>query len=131
MNELSDLCISRPKERLAWGIPLPFSPEHVTYVWFDALVNYISAVGSFDAQGVFSSPWWNDDCLLVHLIGKDILRQHAVYWPIMLKAMGALAQDMDEAIDALDRTPCDLAFVSTRIAAVERDIQRIRAALGR
>ncbi|MFA5356219.1 MAG: methionine--tRNA ligase [Candidatus Omnitrophota bacterium] len=85
LNKLTDLCISRPKERMSWGIPLSFSPQHVTYVWFDALINYISAVGSFDADGKYSSRWWPAD---LHLIGKDILRQHAVYWPIMLKALG-------------------------------------------
>jgi len=84
LNKLNDLCVSRPKERLSWGIPLPFSPGHVTYVWFDALINYISAVGTFDAQGNYRSEWWPAD---VHLIGKDILRQHAVYWPIMLEAL--------------------------------------------
>ncbi|MFH1441340.1 MAG: methionine--tRNA ligase [Candidatus Omnitrophota bacterium] len=85
LNELTDLCISRPKARLSWGIPLPFSPEHVTYVWFDALINYISAVGEFDSEGIYKSEIWPAD---LHLIGKDILRQHAVYWPIMLKALG-------------------------------------------
>jgi len=85
LNPLIDLCISRPKERLNWGIPLPFSPDHVTYVWFDALINYISAVGEFDAQGKYHSRWWPAQ---MHLIGKDILRQHAVYWPIMLQALG-------------------------------------------
>ena len=84
LNNLSDLCISRPIERLSWGIPLPFSPDHVTYVWFDALINYISAVGSFDQKGVYHSRWWPAD---LHLIGKDILRQHAIYWPIMLHAL--------------------------------------------
>ncbi len=85
LNKLEDLCISRPKERMGWGIPLPFSPDHVTYVWFDALINYISAVGSFDDKGKYESQWWPAD---LHLIGKDILRQHAVYWPIMLYALG-------------------------------------------
>lgn len=84
LNKLEDLCISRPKERLSWGIPLPFSSDHVTYVWFDALVNYISAVGEFDDQDNYHSKWWPAD---LHLIGKDILRQHAIYWPIMLKAL--------------------------------------------
>jgi methionyl-tRNA synthetase len=84
MNELTDLCISRPKERLSWGIPLPFSPEHVTYVWFDALINYISAVGEFDGNGKYHSKWWPAD---LHLMAKDILRQHAVYWPILLHAL--------------------------------------------
>jgi len=88
LNKLTDLCISRPKERLSWGIPVPFSPEHVTYVWFDALVNYISAVGHFDEKDKYISKWWGPDVEIVHLIGKDILRQHAIYWPIMLHALG-------------------------------------------
>jgi len=83
-NKLDDLCISRPRERMDWGIPLPFAPEYVTYVWFDALLNYISAVGHFDKDNRYISKWWPAD---LHLIGKDILRQHAVYWPIMLKAL--------------------------------------------
>jgi len=80
---LNDLCISRPKERLSWGIPLPFDPEFVTYVWFDALVNYISAI---DFDGPEFERFWPAD---LHVIGKDILTPpHAVYWPIMLKACG-------------------------------------------
>jgi methionyl-tRNA synthetase len=76
---LNDLCISRPRERLEWGIPLPFDPAFVTYVWFDALVNYYSAVA--DKPGVWPPAW--------HVIGKDILvPPHAVYWPIMLHAAG-------------------------------------------
>ncbi|MEW6075454.1 MAG: methionine--tRNA ligase [Candidatus Omnitrophota bacterium] len=93
INTLSDLCISRPTQRLSWGIPVPFSKEHVTYVWFDALINYISAVGGFDAKGNYVSNWWGDDTQVVHMIGKDILRQHAVYWPIMLKALGIRMPD--------------------------------------
>ncbi|MCX5708868.1 MAG: methionine--tRNA ligase [Candidatus Omnitrophica bacterium] len=84
LNKLEDLCISRPKERLSWGIPIPFNPDYVTYVWFDALINYISAVGVFDDKGKYHSKWWPAD---VQLIGKDILRQHAIYWPIMLRAL--------------------------------------------
>jgi methionyl-tRNA synthetase len=83
-NKLEDLCISRPRERLSWGIPLPFNPSYVTYVWFDALLNYISAVGEFDDKGVYHSRWWPAD---IQLMGKDILRQHAIYWPIMLHAL--------------------------------------------
>jgi methionyl-tRNA synthetase len=76
---LNDLCISRPRERLEWGIPLPFDEKFVTYVWFDALVNYYSAVA--DKPGVWPATW--------HVIGKDILvPPHAVYWPIMLRAAG-------------------------------------------
>jgi methionyl-tRNA synthetase len=76
---LNDLCISRPKERLEWGIPLPFDAGYVTYVWFDALLNYYSAV-------VDRPEIWRE---AHHVIGKDILvPPHAVYWPIMLHAAG-------------------------------------------
>lgn len=83
-KELQDLCISRPKSRLAWGIELPFDSDFVTYVWFDALINYISAVGYRSDEEQFKK-WWPCSC---HLIGKDILTTHTVYWPTMLKAMG-------------------------------------------
>ena len=92
-NKLEDLCISRPIERLSWGIPLPFSQKHVTYVWFDALINYISAVGEFDNQNIYRSVWWGKDVQVVHLVGKDILRHHAIYWPIMLEALGIRQPD--------------------------------------
>ena len=92
-NKLEDLCISRPSARLSWGIPLPFSQKHVTYVWFDALVNYISAVGYFDSQNIYRSNWWDKDVKVMHLVGKDILRHHAIYWPIMLKALGIRQPD--------------------------------------
>ena len=82
-EKLEDLCISRPKSRLAWGIESPLSPDHVTYVWFDALINYITAAGYPDREKM--RKWWPAD---VHLIGKDILRHHAVYWPILLHALG-------------------------------------------
>jgi methionyl-tRNA synthetase len=83
-QELGDLCISRPKSRLTWGIELPFDAEYVTYVWFDALVNYISAIGYRRDDAQFEK-WWPAN---YHLIGKDILTTHTVYWPTMLKAMG-------------------------------------------
>ena len=83
-NELSDLCISRPKSRLEWGIELPFDNNYVTYVWFDALINYISAIGLYKDDKQFSSLWPAD----VHLIGKDILTTHSVYWPTMLLSLG-------------------------------------------
>ncbi len=76
---LNDLCISRPRARLEWGIPLPFDGEYVTYVWFDALLNYYSAVA--DQPGIWPATY--------HVIGKDILvPPHAVYWPIILQAAG-------------------------------------------
>ncbi len=83
-NPLNDLCISRPKSRLAWGIDMPFSKDHVTYVWFDALLNYISVCGYDDDAEKFKKYWPAD----VQMIGKDILRMHAVNWPIMLHAAG-------------------------------------------
>ena len=81
---LNDLCISRPKSRMGWGIDLPFDKDYVCYVWFDALVNYISAVGYLTDDLKFNK-WWPAS---YHLIGKDILTTHTVYWPTMLKAMG-------------------------------------------
>ena len=80
---LEDLCISRPKSRLAWGIELPFDKDYVCYVWFDALINYISAIGYGKDQARFEKYWKEAH----HLIGKDILTTHTVYWPTMLKAM--------------------------------------------
>ena len=81
---LGDLCISRPKSRLSWGIELPFDTDYVCYVWFDALINYISGVGYGSDDEKFNA-WWPASC---HLIGKDILTTHSVYWPTMLKAIG-------------------------------------------
>ncbi|MBK53265.1 MAG: methionine--tRNA ligase [Candidatus Marinimicrobia bacterium] len=79
-SPLSDLCISRPKSRLNWGIELPFDSKYVTYVWFDALINYVSALGLNSEQEKYKSFW----PVNFHLIGKDILTTHAVYWPTML-----------------------------------------------
>ena len=81
-NPLGDLCISRPKERLSWGIPLPFDNRFVTYVWFDALLNYYSATSYLAPHN--SAGWWPPDH---HLIGKDILTTHAIYWSAMLMAL--------------------------------------------
>lgn len=86
-NTLGDLCISRPKQRLSWGIPLPFDSNFVTYVWFDALVNYFSATRYLapDAgKARMGDFWWPADH---HLVGKDILTTHAVYWSTMLMAL--------------------------------------------
>jgi methionyl-tRNA synthetase len=80
---LEDLCISRPKSRLSWGIPLPFDPEYVTYVWFDALINYISAL-DYPSGSDFQKFW----PVAEHLIAKDILIPHGIYWPTMLRAAG-------------------------------------------
>ncbi len=91
----TDLCISRPKDRLSWGIPLPFDPDFVTYVWFDALINYISFAGYKKPEGStlpdFDTLWPAD----LQIIGKDILvPAHAIYWPCMLHAMGFEAGEM-------------------------------------
>jgi methionyl-tRNA synthetase len=90
---LSDLSISRPRARLQWGIPLPFDEDHVTYVWVDALINYFTASGAVDPSAPAgeqgwddtSGSWWPAD---LHLIGKDILTTHAVYWPTLLMGAG-------------------------------------------
>ncbi|NJB68882.1 methionyl-tRNA synthetase [Desulfobaculum xiamenense] len=83
MGVLDDLCISRPKSRLSWGIELPFDPDYVTYVWFDALLNYITALGGPEGED-FGKFWPGAN----HLIAKDILKPHAIFWPTMLKAAG-------------------------------------------
>lgn len=90
---LADLCISRPVSRLRWGIPLPFDPEFVTYVWVDALFNYVTASGVIVPDGSDHAPgfhaaeesWWPAS---LHIVGKDILTTHAVYWPTLLMAAG-------------------------------------------
>jgi methionyl-tRNA synthetase len=90
---LNDLSISRPKSRLRWGVTLPFDDEHVAYVWVDALINYLTASGAIDPdraageQGFddVAGSWWPAD---LHLIGKDILTTHSVYWPTLLMGVG-------------------------------------------
>jgi methionyl-tRNA synthetase len=80
---LDDLCISRPKTRLQWGIELPFDPDYVCYVWFDALLAYFTALGGPDSEQ-FKRFWPHAE----HLVAKDILKPHAVFWPAMLTAAG-------------------------------------------
>ncbi|WP_319543505.1 methionine--tRNA ligase [uncultured Pseudodesulfovibrio sp.] len=82
-GELEDLCISRPKSRLTWGIELPFDDQYVTYVWFDALINYLAALG-YPEGDKFKKFWPAAN----HLVAKDILKPHAIFWPTMLKAAG-------------------------------------------
>ncbi len=82
-EDIGELCISRPKTRLTWGIELPFDREFVAYVWFDALLNYVSALGWPDGEK-FTAYW--PACR--HLIAKDIVKPHAIYWPTMLMAAG-------------------------------------------
>jgi methionyl-tRNA synthetase len=87
-GELGDLCISRNKKKLPWGVEMPNDPEHVVYVWIDALSNYTNALGipeiGDDSDGKYANYWPAD----VHLIGKDILWFHSVYWPCILMARG-------------------------------------------
>ena len=78
---LEDLCISRPKSRLTWGIELPFDSNYVTYVWFDALINYLSGIGYPDDER-FGKFWPNCE----HLVAKDIIKPHGIFWPAMLLA---------------------------------------------
>jgi len=80
---LPDLCVTRPSSRISWGIQVPFSKNHVTYVWFDALLNYITGAGYPYDEEKFKKLWPAD----IHLMAKDILRPHCVYWPIMLMAL--------------------------------------------
>jgi len=82
-NSLEDLCISRPKKRVSWGVDFPLDDNYVVYVWFDALINYISGADWFSNNDNFKKLWPAD----IHFIGKDILRHHAIFWPIMLKAL--------------------------------------------
>ena len=81
---LQDLCVSRTSFK--WGIPVDFDPKHVVYVWLDALANYITGIGyDPDGSGENFKKYWPAD---VHIIGKDIVRFHTIYWPIMLMALG-------------------------------------------
>ena len=82
-DPLDDLCISRPVSRLTWGVPLPFDENFVTYVWFDALINYLTGLDYPDGEN-FSKFW----PVANHVIAKDILKPHGIYWPIMLHAIG-------------------------------------------
>jgi methionyl-tRNA synthetase len=82
-DPLTDLSISRPRRRLEWGIPLPFDDQYVTYVWFDALINYVSALGG-PGDPRFEKFWPH----VQHVTAKDIVKPHAIYWPCMLKAAG-------------------------------------------
>lgn len=83
---LGDLSISRPAERISWGVPIPWDTAHVTYVWFDALLAYLSGpVNKGQPESVTGQTW--------HVIGKDILKPHAIFWPTMLRAAGLPVYD--------------------------------------
>lgn len=84
---LEDFSISRLKEKMSWGIPVPDDPDHVMYVWFDALVNYVSAIGWPDDKEKFNK-WWNETGGVLQYCGKDNLRQQAAMWQAMLMSLG-------------------------------------------
>jgi len=90
------LCITRPRSRVKWGIDVPFDRDYVVYVWFDALLNYITVPGYPNEPTRFATLWPAN----VHFIGKDILRHHALYWPIMLHALGFTDDQMPKTIFA-------------------------------
>jgi len=81
---LNPLCVSRKREKMSWGIDIPFDKDFVTYVWFDALSNYINGIGYLEDEAKFNAYWPT----VTHFIAKDILMQHTIYWPTMLLAMG-------------------------------------------
>ncbi len=83
---LEDLCVTRTS--FSWGIPVPSNPKHVVYVWLDALLNYVSALGYLSPDEELYKKYWNDDTEIIHVIGNDITRFHTIYWPIFLMALG-------------------------------------------
>lgn len=83
-DPIEDLCISRPKKRVTLGVEFPFDSDYVTYIWFDALANYISSLDWPENMDKFNKYWPHS----VHLMAKDIIKPHCIYWPIMLKALG-------------------------------------------
>lgn len=95
---LRDLSVSRTS--FTWGIPVPGKPEHVMYVWFDALANYLSALQGEDAKGASLSRYWAPGAEVVHIVGKDILRFHAIYWPAFLMAAGYKDSELPSAVVA-------------------------------
>lgn len=90
-QDLEDFSISRQKERVKWGIDFPFDKNQTVYVWVDALLNYISAIGYGDNKEEFKKWWLN--ARVIHLLAKDILKFHAIYWPAMLLSVGIKAPD--------------------------------------
>lgn len=88
---LEDLCITRTS--FTWGIPIKEDPKHVIYVWIDALLNYISALGYKSDDDHLFKTFWGDDSEIVHLVGRDITRFHTIYWPTLLKALNLREPD--------------------------------------
>ena len=91
---LEDLCVSRTS--FSWGIPVRENPKHVVYVWLDALTNYISALGYLsDKPELFKKYWEDEECEIIHILGADITRFHAIYWPMFLEAVGVRKPDRE------------------------------------
>ena len=91
---LDDLCVSRTS--FTWGIPVRENPKHVVYVWLDALTNYISALGyGSDNEELYKKFWADEDCEIIHILGADITRFHAIYWPMFLEALGVRKPDRE------------------------------------
>lgn len=90
-QNLPDFSVSRLKEKVKWGIDLPFDDSQIVYVWVDALINYISAIGFYKDKKNFEK-WWKEGYVL-HILGKDILKFHAIYWPAILEALNVKTPD--------------------------------------
>ena len=91
---LDDLCVSRTS--FSWGVPIKENNKHVVYVWLDALVNYISALGyGSDNQELFNKFWQDPECEIIHILGADITRFHAIYWPMFLESIGVRKPDRE------------------------------------
>lgn len=91
---LDDLCVSRTS--FSWGIPIKENPKHVIYVWLDALTNYITALGyGSDDETLFNKYWKDPECEIIHILGADITRFHAIYWPMFLESLGLRKPDRE------------------------------------
>lgn len=86
-KDMDDFSVSRAKEAVSWGIPVPGDDSQVIYVWIDALSNYLTGIGYLTDDNLFEKFWKNDDSKVIHIIGKDILKFHAIYWTAILSAM--------------------------------------------
>ena len=91
---LEDLCVSRTS--FSWGVPINENPKHVVYVWLDALTNYITALGyGQDDDSLFKKYWEDPECEIIHILGADITRFHAIYWPMFLDSLGLRKPDRE------------------------------------
>ena len=94
LNHVDDLCISRTS--FSWGVQIRENPKHVVYVWLDALTNYINALGyNTENDELFNKFWQDEECEIIHLLGADITRFHAIYWPMFLMSLGLKIPDRE------------------------------------